>query len=405
LVLDESWAVKSKSLQMRACRKLRVKRALKCTILNGTPLSNGKPLDLFWQFAILDPLIIGCTSKTEFLSKYAVMGGYLGKQTLSYKNLDDLNKRIAPYTLTRKTRECFDLPPMLPPITLEARLTPETWKIYCDQRDDMVSWLGSQASVSKQAIVKILRLSQITSGYLGGLETIDSDETAPPQVVQEELPLPENQPEWMKKLDLTPNPKDRGTATKSDSETGSSPVGVFQPLVNAHTREIGREKVDAVLHWLRSLSPTPDKSLFWCRFRPELERLTIALTEFYPQVLNLKGGQTPEERTAAKALLAPGSKGRGAVVGNQKAGGASLNFAAASLAVFMSNAPSLFERMQAIGRIERPGASQPMVIVDVVAVGPKGQRTIDHGILAALRKKDDFAKWTINEWRRILAEA
>jgi hypothetical protein len=45
-----------------------------------------------------------------------------------------------------------------------------------------------------------------------------------------------------------------------------------------------------------------------------------------------------------------------------------------------------------------------MLQVDVVAVGPKGQKTIDHHTLKALRGKDDMARWTVSEWRRILVE-
>jgi hypothetical protein len=68
----------------------------------------------------------------------------------------------------------------------------------------------------------------------------------------------------------------------------------------------------------------------------------------------------------------------------------------------LSNGPALIERTQSIGRIERPGATQPMLIVDVCATGPKGQRTIDHHIIKSLRSKQDMATWTVNEWRRIL---
>jgi hypothetical protein len=67
---------------------------------------------------------------------------------------------------------------MLDPVIIEARMSNDEWKIYKDMRDDMVSWLGSSVSTASQAIVKSLRLAQICSGYLGGLEELDIEEEA-----------------------------------------------------------------------------------------------------------------------------------------------------------------------------------------------------------------------------------
>lgn len=378
LVLDESWALKGFSDQMKACRMLRVKRATRVVQLNGTPLADGKPSDLYYPMMILDPDILGVKNRTHFRSKYCIMGGYLNKQVVAYQNLDDLNRRIAPYVLSRRTRDCFDLPPMLDPITIEARLSDPTWTHYTAMRDDMVTWIGGAASTASQAIVKALRLAQITSGYLGGLETILEEEPDAAFGAQ---------PQWLRSIHATP----------------TAPIAA--PTSGA-TREISREKLDATLNWIDTLGTQPNKLLTWCRFRPELERTTTAFKTIYPHVFQLKGGQTKAERAEAKMFLAPGGDARpGAVVGNQKAGGASLNFAGANIAIYMSNGPALIERTQSVGRIERPGATQPMLIVDVLATGPRGQKTIDHHILKALRSKDDMAQWTVEQWRSMLKVA
>lgn len=404
MVCDESWCIKGNSDQTRACIVIRRKRADRATILNGTPLSDGKPLDLYYQFAFLDPSIIGVKNKTHFRSKFCIMGGFKGKQVVDYKDLDELNKRVAPYVLSRRTRDCFDLPPMLPPITVEARLSETTWKLYRSQRDDMVTWLNGEVSVSRQAIVKMLRLSQITSGYLGGLESVNEEDT--PLPFGEDKPIDtEPMPQWLRSVTgVTDEPK---APIQSQVKAFGGPFDQGPVEPNKPTtvcREVGREKLDAFLHWLDTFPRQPDALLVWCRFRAELERTTRELGRFYPTVLNLKGGQSADERLAAKKLLAPGSKAKGAVVGNQKAGGASLNFSNANIAVYLSNGPALIERTQSIGRIERPGATQPMLIVDVIACGPKGQKTIDHHIMKALRQKDDMARWTVDQWRKILKE-
>lgn len=404
MVCDESWMIKNSSDQTKAATKIRRKRAEYATILNGTLMADGKATDLYHQMAFLDPSITGAHNKSHFKQKYCIVGGWGGKSIVGYQNLDELNARIAPYVRCVKTRDCFDLPPMLPPVTIEARLSEASWKIYRQMRDDMVAWFDGQASVSKQAIVKLLRLTQITSGYLGGLEDVNEDFT-----LQSEDASVDNAPSWMKKRlgldESTQTTHSQGTGQANqvvqgsaahDPSTGSpAPAGKL-------TREIGREKLDALADWL-SKNGT-ERGIVWCKFTAELERCSEELRKQYPTVENLRGGQSQLQRAAAKRLLAPGSTQRGMVVGNPAAGGASLTFSGANLMVFLSYGPRLLERTQSIGRIERPGAVEPMLVADVVAVGPKGQKTIDHRVLHALRNKEDMASWTYAQWRTMLKE-
>jgi SNF2 family DNA or RNA helicase len=379
LVCDEGWALKGWSQQMRAVRRLRAQCAARCTLLNGTPLADGKPSDLYYQLQVLDPDIIAARSRAEFQARYCMMGGFQGRQVIGHHDLDDLNRRIAPHVLTRRTRDCFDLPPMLDPVTISATLSPSSWDVYRQMRDDMVAWLNGQPSISLHAVVKALRLAQITSGYLGGLE----DDPSVPEMGTETPDLG-TMPSWLREKVSPDTPP-----LRQDALTITGP----------QTRELGREKLDALLEWVSRQDPTLTSILVWCRFRAELERTANALRAIFPDVYTLQGGQSREDRDRAKRALAPGSRARVAVVGNTKAGGASLNFSGTHTAVYMSHSPSLLERTQSIGRIERPGATRPMLIVDVVATGPKGQRTIDHHILRSLRQKDDMARWTVDQWR------
>jgi hypothetical protein len=73
--------------------------------------------------------------------------------------------------------------------------------------------------------------------------------------------------------------------------------------------------------------------------------------------------------------------------------------------VYLSNDFNYRTRAQADGRIDRPGQTQPVQYVDVVATGPKGQRTVDHHILQALRRKEDIATWSALQWRQVLNDA
>jgi superfamily II DNA or RNA helicase len=122
-------------------------------------------------------------------------------------------------------------------------------------------------------------------------------------------------------------------------------------------------------------------------------------------VFLLYGEQSAADREAALRSLNPASQTRPVgVVGNPLAGGAAVNLAGASLAITMSQDTKLRVYLQKRGRIRRPGQTKPVTYVDVLACGPKGQRTIDHHIAAALRGKQDIASYTTATWRRLLTE-
>lgn len=375
IVCDEAWALKNiKAKQTKAVLKLRA-LASRATILNGTP---GLPMDLFSQFYILDPRIIGMKNFFFFRARYAIMGGFQNKAIVGYQNLEELQAKTKPYALQRLTRECWDLPPIMPPVLIEARLKDSTWAPYKAMRDEMVAWLSAtEASTASQAIVKGLRLAQITSGFLGGVE---------------------------KQFDQGDFDYRDGPITSFVDVTCMGDSNIQIAAIRNSIREIGREKLDAVLDWL-SNNPRPDKLLIWCRFRAELERAAEALTAHYT-VFKLYGGQSPEDRNAAKRALAPETTFDYpvCVVGNPQAGGAALNLAGASLAITLSNDFSLKTYIQKNGRIDRPGQRNPITFADVVAVGPKGQKTIDHHVLKSLRTNQDLAEWTAAVWRQKLVE-
>lgn len=378
LVCDEAWALKDVGTdQWKAVNKIR-RMASRITLLNGTPIADN-PLDLFAQMRLLDPAILGFKYYGHMRARYAIMKPNVSFPMITgWQNLEELREKCAPYIITKRTRDCFDLPAILDPIMVEAKLDDPNWKRYRGMRDDMVAWLSdpiddqgnplkADASIAKQAIVKSMRLAQITSGFLGGVQQID----------------------------MSGDLLDYG---------GGAPIGTEMPM---QPQEIGTEKLDALVEWLKHLSPRPDRILVWCRFRLEIERAAKVLAEKDGRLMRLiYGGQSTEDREEAVRLLNPGipvDEPVG-VVGNPLAGGAALNLAGASLAVSLSHDTKLRVYLQARGRIDRPGQVNEIRYVDVVATGPKGQRTIDHHILAALRGKEDVATWTAATWKAKLLE-
>lgn len=367
LVLDESSAVKShKARQTLACLRLR-KACGRVVILNGTPIANN-PGDLYSQANILDPNILGCSNWYHFRARYGILGGWQQKQIVAWRDIDDLQKRLAPYVVRRLKADCLDLPPKLESVVLTKPLTEKTWKIYKEMRDEMVSWLGtSTVSSAQQTIVKIIRLAQITSGFLGGVEEVELED--------------------------------------ADLENLAPAKRIQLPV-----EDIGREKLDLFFERLEThLEEDPSlKLLVWSRFRPEVERLYRELGVKYPRISRglIWGGQKREDRDYALQLLDPrtATKAPAVVIGTTSTGSMGLNLTSAHTVIYLSNDFSLKTRLQSEDRVHRPGQVSPTSYFDFVATGPAGQKTIDHTVVKALRSKLELATLTTSAWIQELSE-
>jgi len=354
LILDESSAVKThNSLTTKAVLKLRQKCG-QVWLLNGTPVAEN-PGDLYAQCRIMGDEVIGCKNYWQFRARYAIMGGFKGKQVVAWTNLDDLTKRMAPYVLRRLKKDCLDLPPKLPPVPIEVPLSSKTWGLYKSMRDDTIAWLDEHhASVAPQAIVRIMRLSQLCSGLLGGV--VDNAR-------------PEDDPE---------------------------------------VTTVSQEKLEALLGWAEGqwAADPRAKLLVFARFRAEVLALALRLSTRdngkgtrVPFGVMI-GGQKPAERKRSLALLHPehAPKGPAIVVGIARTAATGINLAASHTVAYLSQDHSLFVRSQSEERVHRPGQDSPVSYFDFVATGPDGQRTVDHAIAKALKRKHDTATWTCGEW-------
>ena len=299
------------------------------------------------------------------------MGGFKGRQIVDWQNLNQLTSLMAPYVIRREARDCLDLPESLPPISLTARLTPKSWRIYKELLDQLFTWLDENVSVSAaQAGVRTIRIAQICSGFIGGLRE---------QSVCE----------------CNFDPKCR--ICDGDGIAVDTPA----------PRQIGIEKQAILLNFLYTqLLQLRKKIIIWCRFRWEIETLSLAIAKKFPDmpVEQLVGKQKREKRDQALRLLDPRTAPDGPAVLLATAGTGSmgLNLTAASMNIYFSNNYSLKTRLQSEKRIDRPGQVQPTVNVDILAEGPEGQPTIDHVIVKSLRDKNDLATWTVNEWKKVL---
>jgi SNF2 family DNA or RNA helicase len=353
LVLDESDLVKSRTAQQTKAIRKRVRPLCdRCVLLTGTP---GNPLELWSQLMILDERILGrYTNFYHFRAHFATMGGWHNKQVMpnGWVNMDEFHRMTRPYVLRRRKEDCLDLPPRLY-TTQEVPLTAESWKRYQQLRKEAFVALDGKEQLEPNAAVRIMRLAQLTSGFLG--QAIDGD-----------------------------NPE----------------------LMEYQGYDISSEKLDWAVKYLTE-ECTAQAVIVWCRWRRERERLVEALRKLGLAVFEIYGNQPRAERDVAKAVFhnrsAKISK-RTVLVAQPEAGGVGLDMAQASEVVRLSSGYSYRTLVQSDDRPYGPGQINTVIYLDILATGPEGQKTVDSAIVKALRRKDDVAKWTAVAWRRELDE-
>jgi hypothetical protein len=139
-----------------------------------------------------------------------------------------------------------------------------------------------------------------------------------------------------------------------------------------------------------------------------LRNLSHPIGKRYPALHlgTIVGGQKPEDRNRALQLLDPRTMADGPtiVVGTPSTGSMGLNLVGSHTVLYMSNDHNLKTRLQSEDRTHRPGQRYDVRYFDIVAVGPNGQRTIDHGILKSLLAKEDMANMTAKAWMSVISE-
>ncbi len=154
-------------------------------ILTGTPITQG-PFDLFSQFKFLDPEVLGFQSYYSFKHHYGEFimnrdykNGHQYETLTDYKNSDELQKSIAPFSYRVTKEECLDLPPKI----YQKRYYPLSnaqRKAYNSLRDEFIAELDSGETINAAlAIVRLIRLQQICSNFIGSdagqIEVSDSN--------------------------------------------------------------------------------------------------------------------------------------------------------------------------------------------------------------------------------------
>lgn len=136
-------------------------------VLTGTPITKS-PLDVFGQFRFLDSSIYG-SNWYRFKNKYGIWGGFGRYQLKGYKNLNELITKVRANTFRIKKEQAIDLPEKVS-VTVPVQLGQKATEFYKKMAKQMIIEIEDTHATAAIVLTKMLRLSQITSGFITDIE-------------------------------------------------------------------------------------------------------------------------------------------------------------------------------------------------------------------------------------------
>lgn len=160
LILDEVHKVKGAGTRVsRFAHRLGFSAAQKLG-LSGTPLPHS-PLDAYGVYRALAPHIFG-TNYKKFQETYAIMGGFGNYQVLGYQNDEEFRQKIDTIRFY-VSKDALALTPTQH-IDVPIKLPTKAREIYSTLAKDFYVQVGTGEVTADNALVKLLRLMQVTSG-------------------------------------------------------------------------------------------------------------------------------------------------------------------------------------------------------------------------------------------------
>jgi SNF2-related domain/Helicase conserved C-terminal domain len=327
------------SIRFKQLLKLKYRTTFR-RFADGTPVTQG-PFDAFAPYNFLDKRILETDSYFAFKTEYAEMipdtvSGYDDNGKLvqkvnpllqsimdrtkskripqvvqkgaggmpKYKNLDKLQKLIAPHTFRVLKKDCLDLPEKIYK-TAFFELTAQQ-KVHYEKalKECRLVYEGEETPVAK--LVSITKLAQITSGYY-----IHPEHEEPVRIAGE-------------------NPK----------------------------LDLMRERVCAIAR-------QGSKVIVWARYHVQIEDIVAALEAEGVSCVQYHGRVKMVDREAAKIAFQEGEAQ--VMVAQQQAGGTGVTWTAADYTLYFSNTFSLRDRLQSEDRNHRIGQTRNVTYIDIVA--------------------------------------
>lgn len=162
LVVDESLALGNPSSDTTKRVVSLCHVATMVRLLNGTPIAKDV-VDYFGQLKALDQL--NGMNQYSFKNRFAVLGGFMGKQVKGMKNEDelyDILNRCSFRALKKDWRS--DLPPKLYS-TIHVPMTPKQTRHYREMAEDFFTEIQGNEVSAPIILTKMDKLRQIASGF------------------------------------------------------------------------------------------------------------------------------------------------------------------------------------------------------------------------------------------------
>lgn len=176
VILDESHRIKSASGVTSKIIARIGEKADRRLCLTGTPMPHS-PLDLFGQFRFLDPGVFG-TSFGRFRDEFAITHPRFPSQVRYWRNEDLLRKKLWEIAFRVEAEDVLDLPEVRH-IEIPIKLSNKAQRIYDELEQEFIAEVNESRTVTAgHALVRLLRLQQITSGHIkddhGEVQEIDT---------------------------------------------------------------------------------------------------------------------------------------------------------------------------------------------------------------------------------------
>jgi SNF2 family DNA or RNA helicase len=427
MVLDESTAIKSpKTATAKTCKAIGAMARCRW-IATGTPVANS-PFDAHSQIEFMDRDFWrerGLKSREAFKAEFGIFVqkravGRVFAKTVGYRNLPRLTDMISSIS-TRLLKEdsSVRLPPKVYSIRTFKMSEPQV-TAYNSLRRSFQAELDAGITVEASlAITRMMRLQQITSGFVTAEETLgadgspiaadallDDDESAQ-EVLGDSLETMD--PAWseaknsgeyarafakargivaietqlahrmlgsaaLPEVVAAVNQEVAAAAAKNIRVTRTRIVDVVDPTENPRLLLL-REIVDEI---------TPaHKLIVWARFKRDVQLITELLGDL---CVKYDGSVGAEDREIALRRFRDPDDPCRVLVANQYAISQGVTLTIGKTAVYYSNTSSLEKRLQSEDREHRIGQTESVHIIDMIAEG-----TIDRRLVEGLRRKFKLA--------------
>lgn len=185
LAIDESTVIKNPQSKRTDAAFDLSELAKMRRILTGSPITKS-PYDMYAQAKFLDEKLLGFSSFLNFRHYYAIIEkGYSNamvmrwnpetrkkemqrasyEKIVGFKNLDQLNERIQPWSYRCLKKDCLDLPDKVY-VTRDVELTPEQKKAYNEMKHMWIVEVEQGSITATIALTKSMKLHQILCGHV-----------------------------------------------------------------------------------------------------------------------------------------------------------------------------------------------------------------------------------------------